>query len=145
MEINDIVTQDEPKIIDGDMMLFDAMEKLRSSPGSALLIKPVEKSDTFGIVTTRDIVFRGLAKGMDPGTTPVSRIMTKPVLILNNLHLDVRYAAMAMANAEVDHILIFDGDRMVGELSLHDVLMATWKECSRKTLNSMVTDVGGGC
>lgn len=145
MEINDIVTKDKPKIVSGDMLLVDAMSQFRTSPGSALIVEPKEKSDAYGIVTTRDIVFRGLAKGMDPESTPVSRVMTKPVLILNNLHLDLRYAALAMANAEVEHVLVFDGEHMVGELGLHDVLVASWKECSRKQLDHMVSDVGGGC
>jgi signal-transduction protein with cAMP-binding, CBS, and nucleotidyltransferase domain len=132
-------------IVSGDMKIVDAMAQLRSSPSSALIVKPEEKSDTFGIVTTRDIVYRGLAKGMDVDTTPISQIMTKPVLILNNLHLDMRYAAMAMANAEVDHVLIFDGEEMVGKLSLFDVLVASWSECSRRQLDNIVADVGGGC
>ena len=145
MEINDIVTKDKPKIVRENMTLVDAMTQLRSSPGAALIVEPEERSDAYGIVTTRDIVFRGLAKGVDPETTPVSRVMTKPVLILNNLQLDLRYAALAMANAEVEHVLVFDGEHMVGELGLHDVLVATWKECSRKQLDHMVSDVGGGC
>ena len=145
MEINDIVTKDKPKIVRGDIPLVDAMSQLRSSPSAALIVEPEERSDAYGIVTTRDIVFRGLAQGVDPMTTPVSRVMTKPVLILNNLNLDLRYAALAMANAEVEHVLVFDGERMVGELGLHDVLLATWKECSRRQLDHMVSDVGGGC
>jgi hypothetical protein len=84
-------------------------------------------------------------KGMVVETTPISRVMTKTVLILNNLQLDLRYAALYMANAEVEHVLVFDGEHMVGELGLHDVLLATWKGCSRKQLDHMVSDVGGGC
>lgn len=145
MEIRDVVTKDKPRIVRGDLTIVNAMAQLRSSPASALIVSPEEKSDAYGIVTTRDIVYRGLAKGMDPVNTPISKIMTKPVLILNNLHLDLRYAAMAMANAEVDHVLIFDGEHMVGELSLYDVLLASWKECTRQTLDGMVSDVGGGC
>ena len=145
MEINDVVTKDKPIIVKGDMKLIDAMSHLRSSPSSALIVEPEEKSDAYGIVTTRDIVFHGLAKGMNPESTPVSKVMTKPVLVLNNLHLDLRYAALAMANAEVEHVLVFDGEHMIGELGLHDVLVATWRECSRKQLDHMVSDVGGGC
>jgi len=145
MEINEVVTKDKPKIVSEHMTLVDAMSQLRSSPSSALIVEPETKSDAYGIVTTRDIVFRGLAKGLDPDSTPISRIMTKPVLILNNLQLDLRYAAMAMANAEVEHVLVFNGENMVGALSLTDVLVATWKECSRRQLDKMVSDVGGGC
>jgi signal-transduction protein with cAMP-binding, CBS, and nucleotidyltransferase domain len=145
VEINDVITKDKPMIVDGDMKIVEAMAQLRSSPSSALIVKPEERNDTYGIVTTRDIVYRGLARGMDVDKTPVSQIMTKPVLILNNLHLDLRYAAMAMANAEVEHVLIFDGEDMVGKLSLFDVLVASWSECSRRQLDNIVADVGGGC
>ena len=145
MEINDILTKDKPIIVDGSMTIIKAMSHLRSSPSSALIVAPRAKNDAFGIVTTRDVVFRGLAKGLDPNTTPISKIMTKPVLILNNLHLDLKYAALAMANAEVEHVLIFEGGEMVGELSLYDVLVAKWTECSRKAMDDMVSDMGGGC
>lgn len=145
MEINDIITKDKPKIVSGEMLISDAMSQLRSSPSSALIVRPKDTSDTFGIVTIRDIVFRCLANGDDPDKTEISKIMTKPPLILNNLNLDLRYAALAMANAEVDHVLVFDGEEMVGKLSLFDVLIAAWKENSRKHLDRMVSDVGGGC
>jgi signal-transduction protein with cAMP-binding, CBS, and nucleotidyltransferase domain len=145
MEINDVITKDKPVIVDGDMTIINAMTRLRTSPSTALIVKPEAKNDAFGIVTIRDIVFRGLAKGLDPSTTPISKIMTKPVLVLNNLHLDLRYAALAMANADVEHVLIFEGKDMVGELSLYDVLIAKLQECSRQTLDNIVSDVGGGC
>jgi signal-transduction protein with cAMP-binding, CBS, and nucleotidyltransferase domain len=145
LEINDIITKDKPRVVKGTMKMVDAMAELRSSPGSVLIVRPESKSDTYGIVSTREIVFKGLAKGLDPHKTQVSQVMTKPVLILNNLHLDLRYVAMAMANAEVDHVLIFDGGEMVGGLSLNDVLIGAWRECSRKYLDALVSDVGGGC
>lgn len=145
MEINDVLRKDKLKIVKASMTMVEAMAQLRSSPGSALVVGPDTPSDAYGIVTIRDVVYRGLAKGHDPKVTPISKVMTKPVLILNNLHLDLRYVAMAMANAEVDHVLIFDREHMVGSLSLYDVLVSTWKECSRERLNDMVADVGGGC
>jgi signal-transduction protein with cAMP-binding, CBS, and nucleotidyltransferase domain len=145
MEIVDVITKDKPIIVSGELSISDAMSQLRSSPNNALIVRPTSKNDTYGIVTIRDIVFRCLAKGVDPGKTNISKIMTKPVLILNNLHLDLRYAAKAMANAEVDHVLVFDGEEMVGKLGLYDVLIAAWKESSRRHLDHMVSDVGGGC
>lgn len=145
MEINDVMTKDKPAIVSETMKIVEAMAKLRSSPASALVVEPNHKGDAYGIVTVRDIIYKGLAKGLDPNETPISKIMTKPVLVLNNLDLDIRYAAMAMANAEVEHVLIFDKEHMVGELSLFDVLVASWRESSRQRLDTIVNDMGGGC
>ena len=145
MEINDVIMKEKPRIVEPSMTLTEAMSILQSSPGSSLVVAPKDKSDTYGMVTIRDLVFKGIAKGLDPESTEISKVMTKPVLILNNIHLDIKYAAMAMANAGVDNVLIFDGEEMVGKLSTLDILVASWHECRVKGLNELVSDVGGGC
>ncbi len=67
------------------------------------------------------------------------------VPIPNNLQLDPRYAALHMAIAEVGHVPMFDGEHMVREQGLHDVPLATWRECKRRRLDHIVSYVGGGC
>jgi len=145
MEICDVLMKDAPRIVDPDTPIVTAMAMLQTSPASCLIVPPVDRSDTYGLITIRDIVFKGIAKGLNPKDTPVSHVMVKPVLILNNIHLDLRYAAKAMANASVDNILIFDGEELVGKLSIFDIMLACWKESMRKGLDSSIEDISGGC
>jgi CBS domain-containing protein len=145
MEICDILMKDASRVIDPQTPIMNAMSMLQTSSVSCLIVPPVDRSDTYGLITIRDIVFKGIARGLNPTDTPVSHVMVKPVLILNNLHLEVKYAAKAMANADVDKVLNFDGEVLVGKLSIYDVMLACWKEGMRKDMDDKLGDLSGGC
>ena len=49
---------------------------------SCLLVKANEES--VGIITTSDLVKRVMAKGLDPKTTKVDFIMSKPLITINH-------------------------------------------------------------
>jgi CBS domain-containing protein len=73
-----------------------------------------------GIVTERDII-AALADGADPATTKVAQYMTdKPVAIRPDEDLEV--AARRMAELGVRHLPVLDGDRLLGVLSIRDLL-----------------------
>lgn len=72
-----------------------------------------------GIVTDRDIVIRGLAKGMD-GTAPVAEVCTGDVVTLSPED-DVSKAAEVMAQQAIRRLPIVEGGRPVGIVSLGDL------------------------
>jgi CBS domain-containing protein len=73
-----------------------------------------------GIVTERDVV-AALADGADPATTKVADYMTgKPVTVRPDE--DVEVAARRMAELGVRHLPVVDGRRLVGVLSIRDLL-----------------------
>jgi len=78
-----------------------------------------------GIITDRDIVVRGVAKGLDCGDTPLSDIMSKDVLWCYE-DQTVGEVMHTMGSAQVRRLPVVDRDkRLVGILSLGDIAVQT--------------------
>jgi CBS domain-containing protein len=75
-----------------------------------------------GIFTERDAL-RALASGADLSTTPVKEWMTKdPVTV--DADTDTEEAAAIMATHGFRHLPVVDGEKVIGVISLRDVLSA---------------------
>lgn len=75
-----------------------------------------------GIVTERDVL-RAVADGRDPETTPVSEIMTFDARQAGP-DWDLDAAAAEMVQNGFRHLIVVDGDRLAGMLSMRDVVRA---------------------
>ena len=75
-----------------------------------------------GIVTERDVL-RAVADGRDPATTPVSEIMTFDARQAST-DWDLDTAAAEMVRHGFRHLIVVDGDRLAGVLSMRDVVRA---------------------
>lgn len=74
----------------------------------ALLVPRKSKNDAYGIVTKKDILAKVVAQGKDVSKVKVEDIMSRPLVILTNLSLDIRWVAKSMANSGVSTIAVFD-------------------------------------
>jgi CBS domain-containing protein len=74
-----------------------------------------------GIFTERDLMSRVVAAGVDPSATPVSAVMSTSLVVadVGDAH-DI--CMRRMQQARVRHLLVLDGGRLVGVLSLRDLL-----------------------
>ena len=132
-------------MIDTDASVTDAIQRMVNRNVGSLIVRRADPSEPYGIVTRQDILFKVIATGLDPDQTLVKDIMTSPVVILNNINLDVRYAARAMANAGVTNIVVFDAGDVYGFLSSTDIINAMASDLVRRSLNTQSDDVSGGC
>ena len=132
-------------MIDTDASVTDAIQRMVNRNVGSLIVRRTDPSEPYGIVTRQDVLFKVIAAGLEPDQTMVKDIMTSPVVILNNINLDVRYAARAMANAGVTNIVVFDAGDVYGFLSSTDIINAMAKELVRRSLNTQSDDVSGGC
>lgn len=90
--------------------------------GTLVVLDAAGHNEAIGIVTDRDIAIRCVAGDLDPDLANVSQVMTQPVASVDEYtSLDVAIAKMA-ANATRRLIVTGDGHRLVGILSLDDVL-----------------------
>jgi CBS domain-containing protein len=90
--------------------------------GSLVVVGGDRYSRPIGIVTDRDIVVRGVAKKLDTEETRVSDVMTAPVQAVGE-HMPIEEAISRMAVAGTRRVVVTgDGDRVLGILSLDDVL-----------------------
>lgn len=96
--------------------------------GSLVVVGGDRHTRAIGIVTDRDIVLRGVAKRLDLEGTRVADIMTAPVESVSE-QLSIEEAIARMARAGTRRLVVTgEGDRVVGILSLDDVLDALIEE-----------------
>jgi CBS domain-containing protein len=117
MTISDIMTRDV-QVVRAETTIREAAETMAKSDVGAL---PVCDGDRLlGMVTDRDIVVRGLAKGLS-GTDTVSRVMTEGVeyCFEDDELTDVEDK---MATNQIRRIAVVNRDKkLIGILSLGDV------------------------
>ncbi|MEM2839038.1 MAG: CBS domain-containing protein [Thermoplasmata archaeon] len=104
----------------------DAILEMTSKEAYALLVPRKDKNDAYGIITKRDIVYKVIAEGKDPRKVKVSEIMSKPLVILTNLDLDIRWVAKAMAESGVSVIAVFDKGDFYGFVTAKGILEAIY-------------------
>jgi CBS domain-containing protein len=74
-----------------------------------------------GIFTERDVLRRVVAPGLDPATTPVSVVMSTPVVTCPP-ELTVDDCAALMTNRGIRHLPVRDTTGLVGMVSIRDLL-----------------------
>jgi len=90
----------------------------------SLIVIPESGEDVYGIVTVRDVVYKVLAKGLNPNEMEVKSIATKPLVSIDT-HCNVTHAASLMANLNLARLVVTELGRIVGIVTLMDILRAS--------------------
>lgn len=145
MDIRGIIRRMDIEMVDQDCTVAEAVAKMTDRKVGSVIVKRGDPSEPYGIVTRQDVLFKVIAEGRDLEKVKVTEVMSSPVFILNNVDLDVRYAAKAMANAGVTNLAIFDEGDFYGFLSSSDIIEAVRKELTVKSLMRKSEDISGAC
>ena len=118
MQLQDVMTR-EIYTIAADATLQQAAERMAAHDVGFL---PVIKDGLrAGVVTDRDIVVRGVARGDDPRQTPVERAMTPQVETIKR-DASVMEAAQRMREKQIRRLLVEDfNGQLVGVVTLGDL------------------------
>lgn len=92
---------------------------VREEVGVALVVRDTK---AVGLVSERDVV-RALADGHDVDDDRVEDVMTFEVVAIDS-HEAISAAAEQMLDGEIRHLLVSDGDKSLGVISIRDVLSA---------------------
>ncbi|MGK2952728.1 MAG: CBS domain-containing protein [Thiobacillus sp.] len=85
--------------------------------------------EMMGLLTERDVVQGMVKHGCDLKDAAVSSIMvTEPVVASAEDSVD--YARDVMTKSHIGHLPIFDGNKLLGIISFHDVARASLKEAN---------------
>jgi CBS domain-containing protein len=104
-----------------DESLRDAARRMAEEEVGTLFVLDPEKRPR-GVLTDRDVAIRCVAEGRDPVHTPVSAVMSKPVVSVHE-STPIEDALAKMAAHHIRRIAIVgDGGALVGILALDDVL-----------------------
>ncbi|MBU1157733.1 MAG: CBS domain-containing protein [Candidatus Thermoplasmatota archaeon] len=136
--LRDIVKTFEMPTIDMNSTIKNAIERMIELNNYSLLVPRKNKNDAYGIVTKKDIISKVLAEGKNPSKVKVKDIMSKPLVILTNLSLDIRWVAKAMANSQVSTIAVFDRGDFYGYVTEACVLDGVYNAMRRAKLEQGV-------
>ncbi len=125
MRVSEIMTTDF-YMIDSTNSLTQAAEKMKSLNVGFLPVK--EGTRLIGLITDRDIVIRGLAEGMDPGSTQVKDIISSEILYCYDDD-SIEEAARLMEDNQIRRLVVVNHDQVpVGVVSLGDIAVRSGQE-----------------
>jgi CBS domain-containing protein len=92
-------------------------------PENISCVVVMHRSDALGIVSQTDILIRVILPRKDPVHTPVSEVMSSPVLPVPP-HYSVFTASRIMDQMHIHRLIVRDGKRVCGIVSQTDILQA---------------------
>ena len=106
-------------LVPGSMTVREAAKLMKSKRYGAVLV--TEGDDLLGIFTERDAVFRVIAAGLDPETTPLVDVMTKePKTITPDKTFG--HAMLMMHEGGFRHVPVVEDGKLVGMVSSRNAL-----------------------
>ena len=90
----------------------------------------VEGERLVGLFSERDVVKRVISKGLDPSVTQLSSVMTKN-LVVATAEEEVSACLSKMQQAHCRHLPVVQGERLVGFISLRDLLQKDLSDKSK--------------
>ena len=102
-----------------DAPVLDAIKLMAEKRIGALLV--MEGQRVVGIVTERDYARKVVLKGRSSGETPVRDIMTPEVMYVRPCQTSEDCMAL-MTDKRVRHLPVMDGDRLIGLVSIGDLV-----------------------
>ncbi len=110
--------------IDGDNSVYDAIEKMVDRRIRSLIVKFKGKDSDHGVITARDVVFKVLAKGINPNDIKVSSIAARPIVCVDR-EVTLTEAAELMEKSHIARLFVCEGEKIVGVASLLDIMTAS--------------------
>jgi CBS domain-containing protein len=104
--------------MDSNDTLAAAAQEMRDRAIGDVIV--TDGDNVVGIVTDRDITVRGIAANKDPNRTPLSEIISRDVVTVNQYD-DAVAAADLMRTYGVRRLPVIDDGRLIGLISLGDL------------------------
>lgn len=103
--------------------VFDVSKMMKkNSIGSVIIVQDKAGKHAKGIITERDIVYKALAKGEDPGKVTVEKIMSKPLRVVRP-ETTIEEAARAMQENKIKRLpVVNEHNELIGILSEGDIM-----------------------
>ncbi len=117
--VPDIVQPTEVAGVAADVLITDAAKLMCDKKIAALIVTDAD-GKLIGIVTERDVVFRGVAKGLDPNVSTIADIMTAnpDTLSPNDSAAD---ALELMQTRNYRHLPVVDNGNCIAVVSIRDL------------------------
>ena len=120
MKVADIMSK-KVITIRGFATVANAVKLMREHNLNSLIVDRLDESDSYGIITKTDIIYKVAAKGLDPKQVRVCDVMTKPCIVVNP-DLSTQSVAQLFANTGIHRAPIIR-DKLLGIISTTDLLL----------------------
>ncbi len=87
------------------------------------LVPILDGDKLVGVFSERDLMQRVVAAGKDPDKTPVEEVMTVNLIVSEDTETYIDCLAK-MKSANIRHVLVKSGDKLIGVVSMRDLLQA---------------------
>jgi CBS domain-containing protein len=108
-----------------DDTVFDALRLMADRNVGAVMV--VLDNDIVGIFSERDYARKGILRGLASKDTPVSAVMSTPVVTVAP-SVSVAECMSLMTHKRIRHLPVVEDDRLVGVISIGDVVRALVEE-----------------
>ncbi len=122
MKVQEFMTS-KIEVIDGNKSVYEAAETMVDRRIRSVAVRFSSAEGDFGVLTSRDIVFKVLAKGMNPKKIKVAEIAAKPIVCIDK-ESDMDDAATLMEKSNIARLFVCDEGKIIGLVSLLDVMAA---------------------
>ena len=126
LPVSDLMQKDY-HTIKGSCTVAEALQLMKRTKESGLIVEPRNEDDCYGIVTEKDILEKVIDPGedvhRDPWNTPIFQIMSKPIISVNP-SLRIKYALRLMKRTNVRRLTVMENNKVIGVLNMTDVLHA---------------------
>ena len=132
--VKDVMTS-HVQVVRPDSLLKDAAVKMAEADVGAI---PVCDGDRLvGIITDRDVAVRGVARGVDPSSTPVRDVMTGSIRYVFEDE-PVERAVSEMKRNKVRRLPVLDANkRLAGIVALGDLAVAAHRDDAGEVLEDV--------
>ena len=87
------------------------------------LVERKAPSDTWGVITQTDVVHKVIGRDLDIDGVKVSDVMTRPITVVK-VSSTVQECAALMRRDGIRRVFVFDGQEVVGIISIADIFKA---------------------
>ena len=119
--VKDLLTTKNKNVwtIEPGTSVYDAIAQMADKQIGALIV--TEKDKVVGIITERDYARKVILEGRSSKTTSVRDIMTRRVIYVVP-DQKIEECMVIMTEKRIRHLPVLDGDKLVGMISIRDVV-----------------------
>lgn len=122
-----------------DASVYQAIELMAEKGVGALLV--MERGELLGIVSERDYARKVILKGHSSKDTPVSDIMSSPVVTVTKQHT-VGECLRTITDRHFRHLVVTEAGKVVGVVSIGDLVNCIITE-QEQTISYLQTYISG--
>ena len=109
--------------IEPDATVYHVAEKMVDRRIRSLVVRAPDEKDGHGVITARDVVFKVLAKGIDPSRMRADELASKPLYCIDQ-DASLVDALEVMEQHNVARIFVCQGGHIAGVVSMMDIMWA---------------------